>query len=163
MGYTPAGYADGGSYRFHFPDGNASLARSLVRSLVPPAMPGSTAQEVVTARTDYGELDRGDNAVRIRLGSTTVSVKPNKETVEVVYSRTNGLYAARARHCILACWNMMIPYLCPQSPERQKEALRYLVKVPLVYTNVALVNWRAFVTLGVAAIYCPGATTRACG
>jgi spermidine dehydrogenase len=51
---------------------------------------------------------------------------------------------------------MMIPYLCPQLPERQKEALRYLVKVPLVYTNVALANWRAFVTLGVAAIHCTG-------
>jgi spermidine dehydrogenase len=33
MGYTPGGYADGGSYKFHFPDGNASIARLLVRSL----------------------------------------------------------------------------------------------------------------------------------
>ena len=156
MGYTPGGYADGGSYRFHFPDGNASIARLLIRDLVPAAMPGSTAQEVVTARIDYGKLDRPENEVRIRLGSTAVSVKPNKETVEVVYSRTNGLYTVRARHCVLACWNMMIPYLCPQLPGRQKEALRYLVKVPLVYTNVALANWRAFVTLGVAAIHCPG-------
>ena len=32
----------------------------------------------------------------------------------------------------------MIPYLCPQLPQKQKEALSYLVKVPLVYTNVAL-------------------------
>jgi spermidine dehydrogenase len=62
MGYTPAGYADGSSYRFHFPDGNASVARLLVRHLVPPVMPGSTAQEVVTARIDCGKLDRADNA-----------------------------------------------------------------------------------------------------
>ena len=35
MGYTAAGYADGGSYTFHFPDGNARIARLLVRSLDP--------------------------------------------------------------------------------------------------------------------------------
>ena len=39
MGYTPASYADGGFYRFHFPDGNASIARLLLRSLVPQAVP----------------------------------------------------------------------------------------------------------------------------
>jgi spermidine dehydrogenase len=66
------------------------------------------------------------------------------------------LCMARAKHCVLACWNMMIPFLCPQLPERQKEALHYQVKVPLVYTNVALSNWRAFAALGVSSIHCPG-------
>ena len=66
------------------------------------------------------------------------------------------LYTVGAKHCVLACWNMMIPYLCPQLPQRQKEALHYSVKVPLVYTNVALSNWRAFHALEVSAIHCPG-------
>jgi len=66
------------------------------------------------------------------------------------------LYTARAKHCVLACWNMMIPHLCPQLPETQKEALHYLVKVPLVYANVALANSQAFLALGVFRIYCPG-------
>jgi spermidine dehydrogenase len=52
---------------------------------------------------------------------------------------------------------MVIPYLCPALPETQKEALHYLVKVPLVYTSVGLRNWRAFEKLGVSNIYCPGA------
>jgi len=161
MGYTAAGYADGGSYKFHFPDGNASIARLLVRSLVPPAVPGSTAEDVVTARIDYGRLDRPDNPLRIRLGSTTLSVSASgpgdsPAAVEVVYSRMDRAWTARAKHSVLACWNTMIPYLCPQLPERQKAALHYLVKVPLVYTNVALRNWRAFAALGVAAIHCPG-------
>ena len=158
MGDTAAGYADGGSYRFHFPDGNASIARLLVRSLVPQAVPGSTAEEVVTARIDYGRLDRPDHAIRIRLGSIAISVKRSgpAQAVEAVYSRMDRRYTVRAKHCVLACWNMMIPYLCPQLPEAQKEALHYLVKVPLVYTNVALTNWRAFAALGVSAIHCPG-------
>ena len=161
MGYTPAGYADGGSYKFHFPDGNASIVRLLVRSLTPQAVPGSTVEDVVTARIDYGRLDRTDNTTRIRLGSTALSVGASgpgdsPEVAEVAYSRMDRLYTTRAKHCVLACWNMMIPYLCPQLPETQKAALRYPVKVPLVYTNVALRNWRAFGALGVSAIHCPG-------
>jgi len=161
MGYTAAGYADGGSYKFHFPDGNASIARLLVRSLIPPALPGNTVEDVVTARIDYGRLDRPDNPIRIRLGSTALSVSTSGPghlpvVAEVVYSRMDRLYTAGAEHCVLACWSTMIPYLCPQLPERQKTALRYLVKVPLVYTNVALRNWRAFAALGVSAIHCPG-------
>jgi spermidine dehydrogenase len=159
MGYTAAGYADGGSYKFHYPDGNASIARLLVRTLIPQAVPGGTAEDVVTARIDYGGLDRPENTIRIRLGSTALSVSAGGDrsaVVEVVYSRMEKLYTARAKHCVLACWNMMIPYLCPHLPERQKEALHYLVKVPLVYTNVALRNWRAFHALGIYAVHCPG-------
>ena len=59
MGYTAAGYADGGSDTFHFPDGNASIARMLVRTLVPGSIPGNSAEDVVTARADYSRLDRG--------------------------------------------------------------------------------------------------------
>jgi spermidine dehydrogenase len=161
MGYTAAGYADGGSYKFHFPDGNASIARLLVRSLIPQAVPGSTVEDVVTARIDYGRLDRPEGTTRIRLGSTALSIATSGPgsspvVVDVVYSRMDQICVARAQHCVLACWNMMIPYLCPQFPARQKEALRYQVKVPLVYTNVALSNWRAFAALGVSAIHCPG-------
>jgi spermidine dehydrogenase len=161
MGYTAAGYADGGSYKFHFPDGNASIVRLLVRSLIPQAVPGSTVEDVVTARIDYSRLDRPEHVIRIRLGSLAVSVSNSASAasplaVEAVYTRMDRLCATRAKHCVLACWNMMIPYLCSQLPERQKAALRYLVKVPLVYTNVALTNWRAFAALGVSAIHCPG-------
>src|SRR6516165_1740171 len=161
MGYTAAGYADGSSYKFHFPDGNASIAQLLVRSLVQQAVPGSTVEDVVTARIDYSGLDRSDHAIRIRLGSLAVSAGnsgpgDSPVAVEVVYARMDRLYTTRAKHCVLACWNMMIPYLCPQLPATQKEALHYLVKVPLVYTNVAFSNWRAFHALGVSAIHCPG-------
>src|SRR5215510_5146370 len=162
MGYTPAGYADGGSYQFHFPDGNASIARLLVRSLIPQAVPGVTAEDSVTGAINYGSLDRPDNPVHIRLGSVALSVMSSGSAatplapIAVVYSRMDRLYTTRAKHCVLACWNMMIPYLCPQLPETQKEALRSLVKVPLVYTNVEISNWQPFATLGVASIHCPG-------
>jgi spermidine dehydrogenase len=114
---------------------------------------------VVAARIDYGKLDRPEDTTRVRLGSTALSVSASGDSpaaVGVIYSRMDRLYSTRAKHCVLACWNMMIPHLCPQLPERQKEALRYPAKVPLVYTNVALANWRVFAALGVSAIHCPG-------
>ena len=76
--------------------------------------------------------------------------------MEIAYFRGGDVYTVRARACVLACWNMMIPYLCPELPQRQKEALRYPVKTPLIYANVALRNWRAFKALGIASAYAPG-------
>jgi hypothetical protein len=53
-------------------------------------------------------------------------------------------------------YNMMIPYLCPELPAAQKEALHSLVKTPLVYTSVALRNWRPFERLKLYRVYAPG-------
>jgi spermidine dehydrogenase len=160
MGYTPGNaMATGGSYGFHFPDGNATIARLLVRDLAPAAMPGSTVADVVTARADYSKLDRPDQRVRIRLSATAVNVENSPARgggVRVVYLRGGRPLAVRAKHCILACWNMMIPYLAPAMPAAQKAALHSLIKTPLVYTTVALHNWRAFKALGLHNISCPG-------
>jgi spermidine dehydrogenase len=62
----------------------------------------------------------------------------------------------QAAQCVLACYNMIIPYLCPEMPEKQKDALHYAVKLPLVYTNVQIRNWESFQKLGVNSIYSPG-------
>jgi len=162
MGYTPAGFADtGGSASLHFPDGNATVARLLVRDLIPKAVPGSNAEDVVTARVDYSRLDSTENAVRLRLNSTVIRVLHSGDPstarqVAVTYVRDGKAYTARANGCVLACWNMVIPYLCPELPAGQKAALHDLVKTPLVYTSVALRNWQAFHKLGIHSVYAPG-------
>jgi len=148
-------------FHFHFPDGNASIARMLVRSLVPGSAPGRTAEDMVTAKIDYGRLDHGDSPIRIRLNSTAVLARhvgdsASAKQVEVVYGREQKAYSVRGKAAVLACWNMVIPSLCPDLPAEQKEALHYGVKVPLVYTVVGLRNWTAFHKLGVRGISCPG-------
>ena len=148
-------------YDFHFPDGNASIARMLVRSLIPASTPGRTPEDIVTAKVDYTRLDRSGSPVRIRLNSTVVRARhvgdaPSAKEVEITYARGRKVYTVQARGVVLACWNMMIPFLCPELPEKQKEALRYGVKVPLVYTTVGLRNWTAFQKLGIQAASCPG-------
>jgi spermidine dehydrogenase len=150
-----------GSYTFHFPDGNASIARLLVRSMIPAAIPGHSMEDVVTAHANYSLLDQDGAPVRIRLNSTVVHVahigaNDSSKEVQVDYMRDQKLASVRAKNCVLACYNGMIPYLCPDLPDKQKEALSYLVKAPLVYTHVAIKNWTGFQKLGIHQIEAPG-------
>jgi spermidine dehydrogenase len=162
MGYTPAGYEDtGGSYRLHFPDGNATIARLLVRNLIPAAVPGNSAEDVVTARVNYAQLDRVGAPIRLRLNSIAIRARHlgdprSAQRVEVTYLRGGRPFTARARGAVLACYNMMIPYLCPELLAAQKDALHRLIKTPLVYTSVALRNRQAFDALKVHRVYAPG-------
>jgi spermidine dehydrogenase len=143
-------------YIFHFPDGNASVARLLVRSLIPSSAPGSTMEDVVTAKFNYARLDARSSPVRIRLNSTVVRVQPFGDTnpagASITYVLEGKARKIRAPRVVLACNNTMIPYLCPEFPAGQKEALAYGERVPLIYTNVAIRNWRAFQKLGVQRI-----------
>jgi spermidine dehydrogenase len=148
-------------YIFHFPDGNASIARLLVRTLIPGTVPGHSMDDVVTAQADYSKLDAEGAPVRIRLNSTVMHVQHSgggdaSKTVEVAFMRGKKLQSVQAKSCVLACYNGMIPYICPELPQKQKEALSYLVKTPLVYTHVALQNWNSFAKLGVHQIVAPG-------
>lgn len=158
MGNTPRGFAEtGGSYTYHFPDGNHSIARLIARQLVPGWLPGAGGPASVLAQADYGALDHEDAPVRIRLSSTVLNVRNAGGGVEIIYGRAGALRKVAARHAVLACWNMLIPYLCPEMPDPQKAALHDLVKVPLLYVAVALNNWRAFDRAKVSSIGFPGA------
>jgi spermidine dehydrogenase len=148
-------------YFFHFPDGNATIARLLVRSLIPSAIPGSTSTDIVASRADYSQLDRPASPVRIRLNSTAVHVAhvgnaANAREVEVTYSTFGKTYSVKASHCVLACWHVVIPYICTELPAQQKSALEAAAKVPLLYTNVAIKNWSSFHKVGAEYIYAPG-------
>ena len=140
-------------YIYHFPDGNASLARLLVRDLIPQVAPGKGMEDIVLAQFDYSQLDQAAHAVRIRLNSTAVSVRNVDGGVNVGYSRGGQLAQVRGKHCVMACYNMMIPYLLRDLPAEQANALSQNVKFPLVYTKVVVRNWQAFHTLGVHEIY----------
>ncbi|MHB8813840.1 MAG: NAD(P)-binding protein, partial [Steroidobacteraceae bacterium] len=153
-----------GNADVHFPDGNATLVRLLVRRLIPDAVPGSTLEDVGMARVDYARFDRASNATRIRLNSTVLNVRHDGDAgsakeVIVSYSPSDvssgKLYDVRARACVMASWNMMIPYVIPELPAEQKAALSDNVKAPIVYTSVCVRNWKAFEKLGISSVDCP--------
>jgi spermidine dehydrogenase len=149
------GYRGDEPYIFHFPDGNASVARLLVRKLIPDAVPGSTMEDVVTTRVDYSKLDQSGSPVRIRLNSTVVNTShtPNGSAVDITYVHSGDAHTVRAKKCVLACYNSAIPYICSDLPAEQKKGLSYNVKIPLTYTKVLVRNWRAFAELGMNFVY----------
>jgi spermidine dehydrogenase len=149
-------------YIYHFPDGIGSVPRLLIRAMIPGIAPGNTMEDVVLAKFNYAKLDEDNSPVRVRLNSTVVHAANTKDgsgdsAVEVTYVRGGDAYVAKTRACVLACWNMVIPYMCPEMSAAQKEGLAYNVKVPLAYTNVQLKNWKSFDKLKVHSVRCPGA------
>ncbi len=150
---------DAGEHIF-FPDGNAGVARLLVRWLIPDALPGSTMEDSVPLHVNYDTLDLPANTTRIRLSSMVTGVKhlgdpAAAREVEVNYVRAGKSYRVRGKACVLACFNAIIPYLVPDLPETQKAALHMAVRKPLVYSRVAIRNWKAFQKLDVWRISCP--------
>lgn len=160
LGYDEEDGGEGGTRNFYFPDGNASIARLLVRKLIPAAATGNTAEDIVSSRFDYSRLDRPENLVRMRLNSTVVDVRHqdgNLDTsVDLTYVNNGKGRTVTARQVIWAGYHAMLPYVCPDVPEDQVAAMASSVRAPLVYTNVLIRNWRSLVKLGVRRAYCPG-------
>ncbi len=145
-------------YIYHFPDGNASIARLLVRSLIPAVAAGHTMDDVLLADFNYAKLDVDGGPLHLRLNSTAVSVANSRTKggpVDIGYVRAGALHRIQGKQCVLACYNMLIPHIMPELPDAQKKALAACVKLPLVYANVAVRNWHAFRNLGVDEIYSP--------
>jgi spermidine dehydrogenase len=143
-----------------FPDGNSSIARLLVRALIPAAVPemapGADPFDIVMTRPDYGALDREGSAVRLRLNSTAVRVANAGAGVDVDYVTDGKLVRVPARQAVLACYNAIIPYLSPELPEAQKAALAKCVKRPMLVVNTLLKDGRALEKLGIKGAQLPG-------
>jgi len=150
-------YEEDEPYYHHFPDGNASVARLLVQKMIPAVAPESTSENIVVARFDYSKLDQASSPVRLRLNSTVTHVRHDGDPrhakqVGIDYVLDGRAYRVRAKHCVLACYNSVIPALCPEMPRKQREALAIPVKSPILYTTVALNNWHAWKNLGIGAV-----------
>jgi spermidine dehydrogenase len=152
---------DGDPYIHHFPDGNASIARLLVRKMIPDVGEGDSAEDIVLSKFNYSELDKSSNIVRIRLNSTVVKVKhggdPNSSSdVFVNYINDNKSYQVKGKGVVMACYNIMIPHIVPDLPKEQAAALRRSMRLPLQYTTVGLKNWRAMKEMEIGLAMSPG-------
>lgn len=149
-----------------FPDGNSSIARLLVRALIPAAFPDMPAEadahSIVTQRLDYSQLDQPGSRVRLRLNSTVVQAtnRPAEQAgspyVTLNYVNDCEVLQVRGEQAVMACYNNIIRFLVPELPEVQKEALAKAVKRPLIVVNVVLKNGQALEQSGVGSAYLPG-------
>jgi len=147
----------GEPYIFHFPDGNAGIARSIVRQLNPAAVPGSTMEDLVLSRVDYSLLDLKSSSTRIRLNSTAVDARhvDGDRCIDITYVNGGKPFRVRGKHAIMACYNNIVPHICPEVPDAQRAAINTATKIPLVYISVAVRNWKAFENLGYQRFYIP--------
>ncbi len=159
LGYDDENGGEGGG-NFYFPDGNASIARLLVRKLIPAVAPGSSMEDIVTAHFDYSGLDLPENLTRIRLSSTVVDLRHQDgkldADVDITYVSGGKGRTVTANKVVWAGYHAMLPHICPDLPEEQVAAQGSSVRAPLVYTNVLIKNWRSLVNLGLRQAYCPG-------
>jgi len=139
-----------------WPDGNASLARLLVATLIPEAAQGVNADNVAVSAFDYAQLDRPASSTQLRLNATVVNVTERGDDTRISYVREGQLHSVVARHTIMACYHSVIPHLCPSLPQSQREALAYQVKIPLILTNVLIRSTKALDSLGIDGVSCPG-------
>jgi len=162
MGFAPkAVYDEDNPYIYHYPDGNASIARALVKKLISGVARGSNAEALLLAQFDYAELDRPGNPARLRLNSTVVNVRHGSDPASasealVSYVNGNQSFQVRGRNVVMACYNMMIPHIVSDLPKEQAAALSLQTKSPFVYTSVGLKNWRAMKDSGIGIAMSPG-------
>lgn len=162
MGFAPkAVYDKDNPYIHHFPDGNAGIARALVKKMIPDVGKGNNAEELVLSKFNYSALDKSSNAVRIRLNSTAVNVHHRGDPessgeVFVSYISGNKSYQVKGKGVVMACYNMTIPHIVSDLPQQQAAALRLQAKSPLQYTSVGLKNWRSIKEIGMGVAMSPG-------
>ncbi len=149
-------------YVYHFPDGNAGVARALLRALRPDVLPGQGMESLVDARLDRAALDAPEADVRLRLGATVTALRhlgppASAALAELRYVDAQGRHrAVRARQVLLACWHRVIARLTDEIPVAQRRALDDQVKTPLLYATVLVSNWQPWKRAGIRSIKAPG-------
>jgi spermidine dehydrogenase len=148
--------ADAEDISFAFPMGNAIYPRLMVRAMLPAAYQDGSLTTLVYGQTRREELDRPQNATRIRLGSTAVSVQHDgspgqANTVSVIYDQGGKLHRVRARGVVMACGGWVSRRVVRGMPEDLLAGFYSFNHTPVLVANVAVRHWRFLDKLGIAA------------
>jgi spermidine dehydrogenase len=143
-----------------FPGGNTTIARLMLKSLIPAAMvgaiEGSNTVETVTRNiVNLSALDTPQTSARIRLSSTAISVQHDGEpgkanSVNIVYLKDGRLYRVKARSAILAGGSWTTKHIVRDLPESHRKAYAEFYRSPCLMANVAVRNWRFLHRMGMS-------------
>jgi spermidine dehydrogenase len=159
-------YDDDGMLRYsyepihRFPDGNRSVARQLLKKIIPDAITGEDSMEgVFNGKVLYHRLDTTDGNVRLRLRSTVVRVEHTDggSRVAVSYATPGGeVRSVAAAGVVVAAWGMVAKHIVPELSEEQRDALEGYGYCSALYINVLLDQWRPIAEAGAFEMYMPG-------
>ena len=141
---------------FSFPGGNDAIFRLLLKSVLPEAIDGGDSfEEVHDAPFLFRNFDRAENRVRIRLNSTAVHVKHDREpassnSVFITYHRSGKLYRVKARGVVSAAGAGVNKNIISDLPDEHRWAFNKFIHGSNLIVNVALTNWRFLARLGIS-------------
>ncbi len=145
-----------------YPDGNHTIARHLLKAILPEAVPGENTMEgVFNSEVNYAAFDRESNNVRVRLRSMAVRIahegSGDGQRVIVHYTQPDGrVHRVVASGAIMAGWGMVAKHIVPELPQEQLQALDQYRYTSAIYINVLLRHWRPMAELGLFDMYLPG-------
>jgi spermidine dehydrogenase len=131
-----------------FPGGNTTIARLMVKTLIPSSIEGGTGVEAVSrGGVKFDALDLAGAPARIRLSSTTVSVRhdgdPAKaETLSIAYARDGKVFRVKARSAVMAGGSWTTKHIVMDLPEQHRKAYAQFYRSPSMMANVAVRDWR---------------------
>jgi spermidine dehydrogenase len=139
-----------------FPGGNTTIARLMMKSLIPAAIAGPHSVEGVTRNNvEMSTLDVPGAPARIRLSSTVLSVEHEGEpgkavSVAVVYLKDGKLYRLKARSVVMAGGSWTTKHIVKGFPEAHRTAYAQFYRSPCMMANVAVRNWRFLYKMGMS-------------
>jgi spermidine dehydrogenase len=146
---------DGGSDEM-FPGGNTTIARLLLKSLIPAAIAGESSVEGVSRNlVNFSALDVAGTAARVRLSSTVIAVQHDGDAeksgfVTITYLKEGRLSRLKARSVVMAggCWTTK--HVVKGLPEASAKAYAQFYRSPCMMANVAVRNWRFLYKMGMS-------------
>lgn len=139
-----------------FPGGNTTIARLLVKSLIPAAIGGADTVEDVSRNTvKFAALDSTGAPARIRLAATAVAVQHDGDpakalTISVVYEKDGKLYRVKARSAVMAGGSWTSKHIVRDLTETHRQAYAQFYRSPCMMANVAVRNWRFLYRMGLS-------------
>jgi spermidine dehydrogenase len=139
-----------------FPGGNSTIARLMVKSLIPAAIGGAPDVEGVSRnKVNFSALDAPGSNSRIRLSSTAIAVQhdgdPGKaSSVTIVYLNGGKLYRVKARSAVMAGGSWTTKHIVKDLPSAHQQAYAQFYRSPCMMANVAVRNWRFLYKMGMS-------------
>lgn len=139
-----------------FPGGNSTIARLMVKGLIPTAIDGpDTVESVCGNQVNFSALDASGSQTRIRLSSTVIAVQhegksEKANSVTIIYLNKGKLYRIKARSVVMAGGNWTTKHIVKDLPSRHREAYQQFYRSPCMMANVAVRNWRFLYKMGIS-------------
>jgi len=139
-----------------FPGGNTTIARLMVKGMIPASIQGDDSVESVSRNNvNFVALDSADSPARIRLGATAVAVQHHGDpakasTVSIIYEMGGKLYRVKGRSAVMAGGSWTSKHIVRDLPENCRQAYSQFYRSPCMMANVAVRNWRFLYDMGMS-------------